>query len=443
MKSTLIFQVNVLAPDTKRTMPPPCVACRLLAGVRHGLSARRQRCGRQLRCGYGSSAPPTARRAAPQVGDKALRIFTRIGSVFVITLGGRITSDRREGPDYEGEHQPPEIRERVNVWLRKKERLKRRRRIPESRSAGRSRSGCGAQGRTGRVPEQLVTQDENGLLALDELAQPHRTPTWRVGALMRFMDWESDKQVSTGIPAALRLLSDVRSAAGGVDGRRTRILVDGTNGLAPGGSTVSDGRRGVFEEGQVGKAYLVGSRSDLSGLLGVRPLVDKLRDVLATAGQEAVVVAVPVRGQQGGYISAPVWSGGTAYTQPHPSPACRRKTPISWLKWSPPDRSARRRSRCLRTAGRPSALRETAPRSCPSGSPPKRPGPRSCSPKRRVGRRAAHPFPRALRGGAGGARRRCVQPARHRLGQRAGRSRAVHPDREERWPQCGHVPAFR
>lgn len=87
-------------------------------------------------------------------------------------------------------------------------------------------------------------------------------------------------------------------------------LVDGTSGLAPGGVDGKAMVAGVCSKGQPGKAYLVGPRSDLSGLLGVGPLVDRLRDVLATAGQEAVVVAVPVRGQQGGYISAPVWSGG-------------------------------------------------------------------------------------------------------------------------------------
>lgn len=87
-------------------------------------------------------------------------------------------------------------------------------------------------------------------------------------------------------------------------------LVDGTSGLAPGGVDGKAMVAGVCSKGQVGKAYLVGTRSDLAGLLGVGPLVDRLRDVLATAGQDAVVVAVPVQGQQGGYISAPVWSGG-------------------------------------------------------------------------------------------------------------------------------------
>ncbi|WP_300832739.1 DUF2586 family protein, partial [uncultured Bilophila sp.] len=87
-------------------------------------------------------------------------------------------------------------------------------------------------------------------------------------------------------------------------------LVDGTSGLAPGGVDGKAMVAGVCSKGQVGKAYLVGTRSDLVGMLGVGPLVDRLRDVLATAGQDAVVVAVPVQGQQGGYISSPIWSGG-------------------------------------------------------------------------------------------------------------------------------------
>lgn len=58
------------------------------------------------------------------------------------------------------------------------------------------------------APETLVTQDENGLLTLDELAQRHRTPTWQVGALLRFMDWESDRQATDEeYTASLRLLS--------------------------------------------------------------------------------------------------------------------------------------------------------------------------------------------------------------------------------------------
>lgn len=57
-------------------------------------------------------------------------------------------------------------------------------------------------------PEQLVTQDENALLTLDELAQQHRVPGWQFGALLRFMGWAEDKQVTeTEFVAALGLLS--------------------------------------------------------------------------------------------------------------------------------------------------------------------------------------------------------------------------------------------
>ena len=38
-------------------------------------------------------------------------------------------------------------------------------------------------------------------------------------------------------------------------------------------------------------------------MLGTGPLVDRVRDMLVTGGQEPCVVAVPVRGQPGGYIS--------------------------------------------------------------------------------------------------------------------------------------------
>lgn len=77
------------------------------------------------------------------------------------------------------------------------------------------------------------------------------------------------------------------------------FLIDGTSGLAPGGV---DGKAmvvGVCSRGQVGKAYLVGPRSDLAAMLGVGPLVERVRDVLATGGQEPLVVVVPVAGQPG------------------------------------------------------------------------------------------------------------------------------------------------
>ncbi|MDR1398104.1 MAG: DUF2586 domain-containing protein [Desulfarculales bacterium] len=82
-------------------------------------------------------------------------------------------------------------------------------------------------------------------------------------------------------------------------------LVDGTSGLAPGGVDGSAIFAGVCSKGEVGKAYLIGKRSDLKAMLGSGPLVDRIRDVLVTGGQEPVLVAVPVAGQSGGYISQP------------------------------------------------------------------------------------------------------------------------------------------
>ena len=79
-------------------------------------------------------------------------------------------------------------------------------------------------------------------------------------------------------------------------------LIDGTSGLAPGSFSGTAIVAGVCSAGQVGKGYLLGKRSDLTGLLGVGPLVDTLRDVFATGGQEPVVIAVPVAGMPGGYI---------------------------------------------------------------------------------------------------------------------------------------------
>jgi hypothetical protein len=72
---------------------------------------------------------------------------------------------------------------------------------------------------------------------------------------------------------------------------------------------------GVCSRGQVGKAYLVGKRTNLAEMLGGGPLVDSLRDVLATGGQEPVVVAVPVHGQPGGYISRPRAIGSAVKTE--------------------------------------------------------------------------------------------------------------------------------
>lgn len=86
-------------------------------------------------------------------------------------------------------------------------------------------------------------------------------------------------------------------------GNVLEFLVDGTSGLAPGGVDGSGMVAGVCSKGEVGKAYLIGKRSNLSALLGSGPLVERARDILATGGQEPVLIAVPVRGQSGGYIS--------------------------------------------------------------------------------------------------------------------------------------------
>jgi len=81
------------------------------------------------------------------------------------------------------------------------------------------------------------------------------------------------------------------------------FLVDGTSGLAPGGVEGAAIVTGVCSLGEVGKGYLLGKSSNLEGLLGVGPLVDRLRDLFAPAGQGAKVIAVPVEGLPGGYIT--------------------------------------------------------------------------------------------------------------------------------------------
>ena len=86
-------------------------------------------------------------------------------------------------------------------------------------------------------------------------------------------------------------------------------LIDGTSGLAPGGVDGKAIVAGVCSKGTVGKAYLVGKRTDLAAMLGTGPLVKRVRDMLITGGQEPVLVAVPVAGQQSGYITAPVGTG--------------------------------------------------------------------------------------------------------------------------------------
>lgn len=87
-------------------------------------------------------------------------------------------------------------------------------------------------------------------------------------------------------------------------------LIDGTSGIVTGGVDGKAIVAGVCSKGKVGKAYLIGKRTNLADMLGTGPLVDRVRDMLVTGGQEPCVVAVPVQGQPGGYIS-PVAVAGT------------------------------------------------------------------------------------------------------------------------------------
>ena len=92
-------------------------------------------------------------------------------------------------------------------------------------------------------------------------------------------------------------------------------LIDGTSGLAPGGVDGKALVAGVCSKGTVGKAYLIGKRTNLEDMLGTGPLVEHVRDMLVTGGQEPVIVAVPVQGQQAGYISDAVVTGSDVTPQ--------------------------------------------------------------------------------------------------------------------------------
>ncbi len=86
-------------------------------------------------------------------------------------------------------------------------------------------------------------------------------------------------------------------------------LIDGTSGIAPGGVDGKALVAGVCSKGRVGKAYLIGKRSDLEAMLGQGPLVERVREMLDTGGQEPYLVAVPVQGQPGGYLTEPQLDG--------------------------------------------------------------------------------------------------------------------------------------
>lgn len=78
-----------------------------------------------------------------------------------------------------------------------------------------------------------------------------------------------------------------------------QYLIDGTSGIVTGGVDGKALVAGVCSKGIVGKAYLIGKRTDLAAMLGTGPLVDRVRDMLTTGGQAPYVVAVPYRGSLG------------------------------------------------------------------------------------------------------------------------------------------------
>jgi len=79
------------------------------------------------------------------------------------------------------------------------------------------------------------------------------------------------------------------------------FIVDGVSGLSPSKAATCI-VAGICSSGQIGKPYLLGKDSDLT-VLGVGPLVDRLKDLFATGGQSPSVIAVPVSGIPGGYTT--------------------------------------------------------------------------------------------------------------------------------------------
>jgi len=90
-------------------------------------------------------------------------------------------------------------------------------------------------------------------------------------------------------------------------------IIDGTSGLSPGDVSGAGMAVGVCSLGEVGKGYLLGPQSDIEGLLGVGPLVDRLKDLFQYGGQECYVIAVPAEGDTEGSCGDVTHTGtGTA-----------------------------------------------------------------------------------------------------------------------------------
>jgi len=90
-------------------------------------------------------------------------------------------------------------------------------------------------------------------------------------------------------------------------------IIDGTSGLSPGDVSGAGMAVGVCSLGEVGKGYLLCPQSDIEGLLGVGPLVDRLKDLFQHGGQECYIVAVPATGDTAGECGEVTHDGtGTA-----------------------------------------------------------------------------------------------------------------------------------
>jgi len=86
-------------------------------------------------------------------------------------------------------------------------------------------------------------------------------------------------------------------------------LIDGTSGIIRGDVTGAAMVVGVCSAGTPGKLYYLDRESDLAGLLGAGPLVDRLDDIFARCGQDAAVIAVPVAGRPAGGIGPVAQTG--------------------------------------------------------------------------------------------------------------------------------------
>lgn len=109
---------------------------------------------------------------------------------------------------------------------------------------------------------------------------------------------------------------------GGFYGDVYETIIDGTSGISANASPVAI-FAGTCSNGTVGKKYIIGKSSDLSGLLGQGNLVDKIRDFFQIAPNDAVIVAIPTATDVAGTISEIVLTGtGAAGKTAAGTPKC-------------------------------------------------------------------------------------------------------------------------